>query len=154
MDYEQKAEQLFCEGYNCAQAVFIAFAEPKIGRELAAEIASAFGGGLAGTRNVCGTVSGAAMAYGLLRGYSDPAAKDEKSAEYSAVREITQEFERQNGSIICRELLGLDKGTKFVAPSDRSVDYYKKRPCPKLCACAAGILAKYLDEHPIADEQK
>ena len=152
--YEQKAEQLFREGYNCAQAVFIAFAEDKIGREQAAKTASAFGGGLAGMRNVCGTISGAAMAYGLLRGYSDPAATTEKSAEYAVIREIAQEFERQNGSIICHELLGLDKDTKFVAPSHRSDEYYKKRPCPELCACSAGILARYLEEHPEQDEQK
>ena len=59
-----------------------------------------------------------------------------------------EEFERRNGSLICRELLGLGEGVKFVPPSDRSAEYYKKRPCPRLCACAAGILAHYLETHP------
>ena len=72
MDYEQRAEELFREGYNCAQAVFLAFACEKMNRDEAAKLASAFGGGLAGTRNTCGAVSGLAMAYGLLRGYADP----------------------------------------------------------------------------------
>ena len=113
MDYEQRAEELFREGYNCAQAVFLAFACEKMNRDEAAKLASAFGGGLAGTRNTCGAVSGLAMAYGLLR-----------------------------------ELLGLGRDVNYVPPSDRSTEYYKKRPCPKLCACAAGILAQYLETHP------
>ena len=146
MDYEQKAEELFKEGYNCAQAVFLAFALDRMDKDEAARLASAFGGGLAGTRNTCGAVSGAAMAYGMLRGYCDPKAGEEKKAEYEAVHKIINEFEKENGSIICRELLGLDKNTKFVAPSDRNSDYYKKRPCAKLCASAAGILANVLDE--------
>ena len=89
MDYEKRAEELFREGYNCAQAVFLAFACEKMDRDEAARLASAFGGGLAGTRNTCGAVSGLAMAYGLLRGYADPTDKEAKRAEYEAVREMT-----------------------------------------------------------------
>ena len=148
MDYEQRAEELFREGYNCAQAVFLAFACEKMDRDEAARLASAFGGGLAGTRNTCGAVSGLAMAYGLLRGYADPTDKEAKRAEYEAVREMTEEFAQQNGSIICRELLGTDGKDTNAAPSERTPQYYKKRPCPKLCACAAGILAQYLETHP------
>ena len=149
-NYGKRAEGLFREGYNCAQAVFIAFAEDKMDTDEAAKLASAFGGGLAGMRHVCGAVSGAALAYGMLRGYCDPAARTDKKAEYEAVSEIAGEFEKQNGSIICRELLGLDKDVKYVSPSDRSSEYYKKRPCPELCAVAADILADYLKEHPLA----
>ena len=148
MDYEQRAEELFREGYNCAQAVFLAFALEKMDRDEAARLASAFGGGLAGMRTVCGTLSGAAMAYGLLRGYSDPQDKEAKREVYAAVHGMAAEFERINGSIICRDLLHLDRDVKYVPPSDRSADYYPKRPCPKLCACTAGILARYLKAHP------
>ncbi len=151
MNYEARAEELFCKGYNCAQAVFIAFAEERLGAAEAARLASALGGGLAGRRLVCGAVSGLAMAYGMLRGYSSPEAKEEKHAEYEAVRAMTDEFERQNGSLICRELLGLDSSVRYAAPHDRTAEYYDHRPCPKLCACAAGILARYLEEHPAQD---
>ena len=89
-----------------------------------------------------------AIAGSLLRGYADPTDKEAKRAEYEAVREMTEEFAQQNGSIICRELLGLGRDVNYVPPSDRSTEYYKKRPCPKLCACAAGILAQYLETHP------
>ena len=145
IDYAARAEALFREGYNCAQAVFLAFAMERMNREEAARLASALGGGLAGMRTVCGAISGAAMAYGLLRGYSDPGDKQGKAEVYEAVREMAEAFEKINGSIICRELLGLDKNVKFVPPSERSNEYYQKRPCPRLCACSAGILAKYLE---------
>lgn len=149
MDYEQRAEELFREGYNCAQAVFLAFACEKMDRDEAARLASAFGGGLAGTRNTCGAVSGLAMAYGLLRGYADPTDKEAKRAEYEAVREMTEEFAQQNGSIICRELLGLAGQTAGQQPSERTAEYYKKRPCPELCRMAASILDDYIAAHPI-----
>ena len=149
MDYEKRAEELFREGYNCAQAVFLAFACEKMDRDEAARLASAFGGGLAGTRNTCGAVSGLAMAYGLLRGYADPQDKEAKRAEYEAVREMTEEFAQQNGSIICRELLGLAGQTAGQQPSERTAEYYKKRPCPELCRMAASILDDYIAAHPI-----
>ena len=143
MDYEKRAEELFREGYNCAQAVFLAFACEKMDRDEAARLASAFGGGLAGTRNTCGAVSGLAMAYGLLRGYADPMDKEAKRAEYEAVREMTEEFAQQNGSIICRELLGLDENFKPKPPEARTEGYYKKRPCGELCKQAAEIFEQY-----------
>ena len=148
MNYAERAEAFFREGYNCAQSVFLAFATDKMSKEEAARLSSAFGGGLSGLRMVCGALSGLAMAYGLLRGYDDPTDKELKRRKYEAVHQMADEFERRNGSLICRELLGLDKNVKFVPPSDRTQEYYDKRPCPKLCACAAEILAEYLENHP------
>ena len=150
MTKEERAKQLFEEGYNCAQAVFLAFAEDMEGTDTAeaARIMSAFGGGLAGMRFTCGSVNGLAAAYGLLRGYSEPADKAGKRSEYEAIKAMTDEFAQKNGSIICRELLGLDRSVTYLPPSDRSAEYYKKRPCAELCACAAGILSRWLDAHP------
>lgn len=68
MTKAERARELFLEGCNCAQAVFLAFAEDKLDRETALKIASGFGGGMAGMRDVCGAVSGMFMAYGLLCG--------------------------------------------------------------------------------------
>lgn len=147
MDYGHRAEELFRSGYNCAQAVFIAFAEDRMNTDEAARLASAFGGGLAGMRMTCGAISGMAMAYGMVHGYDVPSDKDLKKAEYEAVSEMINEFEKINGTIICRELLGIERNVRYMSPSDRNEEYYKKRPCAKLCACAARILSLYLDEH-------
>ena len=56
-------------------------------------------------------------------------------------------IKKENGSIVCRELLGLSKGPDDPTPQQRTEGYYRKRPCPELCACAARILAEHLGEN-------
>ncbi len=145
MDHGEKARELFLEGYNCSQAVAGAFCE-EMGMDLetAARLASSFGGGLGRLREVCGCVSGMALAAGAICGYSDPKDKEAKTKHYQLIQELAGEFKKENGSIICRELLaGINNDTNPV-PEDRTETYYKKRPCPQLAACAAEILEKKL----------
>ena len=93
MTKAERARELFLEGCNCAQAVFLAFAEDKLDRETALKIASGFGGGMAGMRDVCGAVSGMFMAYGLLCGPADPTDRAAKTNNYAALRQLAGEFE-------------------------------------------------------------
>ena len=88
MTKAERARALFLEGCNCAQAVFLAFAEEKMDRETALKIASGFGGGMAGMRGVCGAVSGMFMAYGLLCGSADPTDRAAKTKSYEALRQL------------------------------------------------------------------
>ena len=111
-------------------------------------MASSFGGGIGGMREVCGAVSGMLMAAGLLYGY-EPGDRAGKSEHYARVRELADRYRAENGSIICRELLGLAGQTAGQQPSERTAEYYKKRPCPELCRIAAGILDDYIAAHPI-----
>ena len=106
MTKAERARELFLEGCNCAQAVFLAFAEEKMDRQTALKIASGFGGGMAGMRDVCGAVSGMFLAYGLLRGPADPTDRAAKTKSYEVLRQLAGEFETRNGSLICRQLLG------------------------------------------------
>ena len=146
MTKAERARELFLEGCNCAQAVFLAFAEEKMDRQTALKIASGFGGGMAGMRGVCGAVSGMFMAYGLLLGPADPADRSAKTKSYETLRQLAEEFEARNGSLICRQLLGLDPNFKTQPPEPRTDGYYKKRPCPEMVYCAAGILEAYLSK--------
>ena len=151
MDYGTRAKEYFQAGYNCSQAVFLACTEDMgLDTEMRARLASSFGGGMGGMRQVCGTVSGMMMALGLRYGYADPADRAAKTAQYETVRALTDEFKRENGSIICRELLGLDEDFKPKPPEERTESYYKKRPCSRLCAQAAEIFGRYMDAHPEA----
>lgn len=146
MTYEEKARALFKEGYNCAQAVLLAFGD-KTGMdpETAAMLSSSFGGGMGRMREVCGAVSGAFMAAGLLNGYSDPAARAEKAAHYARIQRIAAAFRAENGSIICRELLDGEAGRSTTpTPDARTAEYYRKRPCVQLVGDAARILAEEL----------
>ena len=146
-----RARELFREGYNCSQAVTLAFAEELeargISREMAAGLASSFGGGLGRLREVCGCVSGMALVCGALEGYTDPKTAAEKQDHYKKIQELVTTFKNENGSYICRELLaGINTDTNPV-PEARTESYYKKRPCAELAACAADILERHLKEN-------
>lgn len=145
MTRREKAMQLFEEGYNCAQAVFLAFEDLHgIDRKTAAKLSSSFGGGMGRLREVCGAVSGMFMTAGVLYGYDDPKASTEKSDHYSRIQELAKAFEEKNGSIVCRELLGLEVKREVPVPEARTVEYYKKRPCKELVGDAAEILEAYI----------
>ena len=133
----QRAKALFLEGYNCAQAVAGAFA-PEMGLSVdaAARLASGFGGGMGRMREVCGAVSGMTLAASALRGYNDPKAGPEKTDTYAMIQELAGRFRAENGSIICRELLGLARPEGTPQAEARTPEYYKKRPCPELVALA------------------
>lgn len=143
----EKAIGYFREGYNCAQAVLSAFCD-KTGMDIeqAKKIASSFGAGMGRLREVCGAVSGMFMVAGLFYGYSDPADRKAKTAHYTLIQEMAEEFIEENGSIICRELLNLDKKTSTPIPDKRTYEYYKKRPCVELVGCAADITQKYINK--------
>lgn len=141
IDHKEKARTCFLEGYNCAQSVLLAFHEELgLDKETAARLASSFGGGMGRLREVCGAVSGMFLAAGLLYGYSDPHDIDGKKAQYERVQTLARTFAEHNGSIVCRELLGLDHRSDCPTPSARTGEYYQKRPCADLVADAAAIL--------------
>ena len=148
MDHAEKARQLFLNGYNCAQSVLCAF-EEEIGldRTTLAKMASSFGGGMGRMREVCGAVSGALMAFGLINGYSDPKDFDGKKEQYAFVQEFARRFREENGSIICRELLEGVQVKEGQEPEKRTDEYYKKRPCPELVYCAAQIAEEMLNNN-------
>lgn len=150
-----KARRLFKEGgYNCCQAVVLAYNDIfGLSDDAAAALSSGFGGGMGRMREVCGCVSGMVMLAGLIRPASDPSVKEWRTANYALVQEMTAEFKAINGSIICKELLGLvPMGSSSPAPSespepsDRTPEYYKKRPCEELVGIAARIVGEKIND--------
>ena len=126
----ERAMALFEEGYNCAQSVFLAFSDLHgMDPHTAAALSSSFGGGLGRLREVCGAVSGMFLT--------------------ARIQELAKAFEEKNGSIVCRELLGLSVTREEPTPKERTAEYYKKRPCKELVGDAAEILEKYIAEHPV-----
>ena len=144
--YAKKAMDLFKEGYNCSQAVFLAFEDKyNMDRKTALMLSSSFGGGMGRLREVCGAVSGMFMVAGVLYGYDDPKDYDKKKEHYARIQHLAKEFEKENGSIVCRELLGLGAGKDAPAPDHRTEEYYKKRPCAELVGMAAAIMEQYIN---------
>lgn len=143
------AYNYFCQGYNCSQAIAAAFA-PEMGldAETAARLMSGFGGGMGRMREVCGTFSGIVAVVSQLYGYSDPKEQKGKMELYKKIQALAEKFRADNGSIICRELLGLSAPEGSPVPEARTSEYYKKRPCPELCRYAADILDEFIKENP------
>ena len=146
MTKADRAKELFLNGYNCAQAVFGAFCEDfGIDFETGVKISSGFGGGIARRREVCGAVSGGVMVLSMLHGYSDVREDEEKKKLYEKVREVLKSFEDETGSIVCRELLGLEEKVSAPVPEKRTEAYYKKRPCSEYVRDCAQIVQDIID---------
>lgn len=146
MKKSEKAVELFNNGYNCSQAVFGAFAdELGLDFETALMLSSSFGGGMGRMREVCGAVSGMFMAAGVKYGYSDPKDTAAKTEHYKLIQHLAEKFKERNRYIICRQLLGLDGQDNSYVPSERTAEYYKKRPCAELVRDAAEILEEYMN---------
>ena len=150
-----KAKRLFKEeGYNCCQAVVLAYNDLfGIDDETAASMSSGFGGGMGRMREVCGSVSGMVMLAGLIAPAKDPSIKVDRTRNYALVQEMADSFKEINGSIVCRELLGLvpigsgnASGKESPEPSDRTAEYYKKRPCEELVGISARIVGEKIAE--------
>lgn len=153
----EKAKRLFKEGgYNCCQAVVLAYNDVfGLDDKTAASIASGFGGGMGRMREVCGSVSGMVFLSGLISPADNPSDKGARTANYALVQEVAGEFKAINGSIICRDLLGMSACTQTQSdstdihsipespvPSDRTPEYYKKRPCEELVGISARIIGE------------
>lgn len=147
VDHAALAKKYFLDGYNCAQAVFCAFEDlTGYNRDESLKMISSFGGGLGRLREVCGAVSGAAAVAGALWGSADVKDKAAKAAHYALIQRIAAEFRAENGSIICRELLNGIESSTNPNPSDRTPEYYKKRPCADTVYSAAAILDRIIAE--------
>ena len=131
------ARENFNAGMNCSQAVIVALAEDVgLSEDTAKAIACPFGGGFSRKREVCGAVSGMLMAIGLAHPEMN------KMEMYAYARKAMDEFSEKTGSIICRELLGLDEGADSPIPSKRTEEYYKERPCEYFVKYASEIIEK------------
>jgi C_GCAxxG_C_C family probable redox protein len=145
MTKEEKAKAFFKEGYNCAQAVFLAFADDfKMDKNTAIKLTSSFGGGMGRLREVCGAVSGMFMVAGMFWGYTEPDDNRAKTEHYRRIQKLANQFKEIHGSIICRDLLGLAVKQDNPIPESRTAGYYRKRPCVQLVGDAAGILEEMI----------
>ena len=141
-----RAKELFLEGYNCAQSVFLAYRDiTAIDEELAATISAPFGGGMGRLREVCGAVSGMTMVAGFIAPNPLPNDNENKKHCYATVQSLAEEFRAENGSIVCRELLGLAQQKDDPTPSPRTGEYYKRRPCAEYVAIAARIVGEKIN---------
>ncbi len=144
-DVKNRSIENFKSGYNCAQSVLLAFSDfLGVDSDVLARISQPFGGGVCRTRETCGAVNGMLMVAGLQYGKDDASDKKSKDDVYGIGQHLMAEFEKANGSCICRKLLGLEKSENTSVSEPRSSEYYKKRPCAELCGIASEIVWEYM----------
>lgn len=172
-DWEKETEQrvaraidYFKQGYNCSQSVAMTFCDVyEIPEALMARISASFGGGIGRMRETCGSACAMFLLAGLEVTNVDDTphewdssqnpypSQDLKKKNYEVVQQLAAAFREQTGSIICKELLGLNKkradGTLpeiiiTATPDARTDEYYKKRPCIRMVETAVRIYMNYL----------
>lgn len=105
-----RASKFMEEGYTCAESVLLAVSQEfEIEYEIPTHMAMCFGGGIGLTGVVCGAVSGAVMAIGLIKG---PAANMQEFFQIMPLaQELRRRFEKEMTTINCRELTGFNLST-------------------------------------------
>lgn len=139
----KQASAFFEQGYNCSQAVFMAYSDIYgIDNETAAKLVTSFGCGMGRLREVCGAVSGMLLILGLQYPFIDTKDKAAKNTNYKAVQRTANEFKSVMGSYICADLLKIKHEPQNPESSERNEAYYKSRPCTRCVALAAEIVGK------------
>jgi C_GCAxxG_C_C family probable redox protein len=138
-----EAESLMLQEFNCAQSV-LASCGPALGldRDTCLRLAAPFGGGLARSGETCGALTGALMALGLACGVPSPLAED-KDRGYGPARELVDRFRQLHGTLLCRDLLGIDMSTPegLQAFRDRGLHHSQ---CPRFVRSAAELVQEIL----------
>jgi len=106
--YVEKGASLFRKGYNCAQSVLLAMQDFwNEEKTLEPKIASAFGGGIGRRGSLCGALTGGVIAIGQKYGSNKPIINERQKA-YSLALEFYDRFQKEHGSVFCRDLIGYD----------------------------------------------
>jgi C_GCAxxG_C_C family probable redox protein len=144
MNRGKEAVAIHEKGCNCAQAVLLSFArELSLDEETAARIATGFGGGMGRLGATCGAATGAFMVLGMARGMRRAEDQAEKEAVYALVRDFAGKFAARHGTLLCRDLLGVDLGTEEGRASARERGLFDTR-CTAYISDAVDILEQML----------
>ncbi|MBO4385250.1 MAG: C_GCAxxG_C_C family protein [Clostridia bacterium] len=136
-----RAVALFNSGYNCAQATLCAFADAAgVDERTLRRVASDFGGGMSGTRETCGAVTGMLMALGLIKGYDDVTDTAHKQRLYAEGRGLIDDFTAEFGTVTCAELSGKVAARFKAEPHPLVACQGSCRACSAFVAYAAALL--------------
>ena len=115
-------------GYNCAQSVLLTLYEnidPEAKNELVPKVASAFGGGIGRCGSICGALTGSLMAVGIKYGSNESGAEKQAKA-YANAKIRYEQFQKQNGSVLYRDLINYDLSNPEQAAKARQEKVFEK----------------------------
>jgi len=140
----EAAVDLFNRGFNCAQAVLSSHCEEYgLSEELAKKLACGFGAGMGYNGEVCGAVTGAFMLIGLKYGKYNEFDNAAKEKTYKLVRDFTEKFKKEYGTIICKELTKYDIVNEEEAVKAKDSGVFKTF-CPLLVKRATELAEEIL----------
>ena len=143
MNRIEKSVELFNSGFLCSQAVFAAFSKDLgLSEEQALKIGACFGSGMR-KGEVCGACTGALMALGLKYGHSNADDKESKMKADKACDKFLDEFKKENGSYLCKELLDCDISTPEGKEHAIENNLFSEL-CPKMVKSASKITEKFI----------
>ena len=107
------------KGYNCAQAVACTYCD-LVGmvEESMFKATEALGLGMGGMEGTCGAVTAACVIAGAKNSTVEMGGPGSKGATYKISKEIVRRFKEESGSVICKELKGVETGTPAKACPD------------------------------------
>jgi C_GCAxxG_C_C family probable redox protein len=141
----EEAVAYFAEGYNCAQSILMTmFRHWKGMNELVPKIATCFGGGIGRCGSVCGAVTGGAMALGIKFGTNEPSSEKRMKA-YELAQRLYRRFEEENGSVLCRELIGCDLSDPVELEKARESKVFERK-CHAFIINAVEILVELTED--------
>ena len=132
VDRVNTAKSLFESGYNCAQAVFLAFADLyNVPQNIAKNITMSLGRGMGGLKQTCGAVTALFLLAGLENADENLSNRENVSSTYALIKKLSEKLVEQNGDIMCGKLLELNK--------------VKRRTCSNIVEETARIWNDYLE---------
>lgn len=144
MNRIKSANELFKQGYNCAQALLATFGiDLGLNRDMALKIASPFGGGISSMGETCGAVTGALMIIGLKYGIAEPNF-EKKMKTYEIVSTFIEQFKNRNKSrsIFCNELIGFRMNQKRTLNQKEKIIIQSH--CPRFVQDAAELIEEIM----------
>ena len=105
------ADELHRKGYSCSQSVAVACADlVDVPKEILFKATEGFGAGMGTMDGVCGALTGGLLIAGLKNSTGNLIAPKSKSTTMKISKAMLTSFREKSGSIICRELKGIDTG--------------------------------------------
>ncbi len=133
-DEGERVVKLCGAGFNCAEAVLTVLSNrmKKLGRDysrLVPSVATGFGAGIGRDGGTCGALSGVVLALGLMAGRERAEDLEKKYKVYNLVERLIENFEGKFGSSCCRDLIGMDLGSK-----ENRIRFRSQRIHDKVCS--------------------
>lgn len=146
MTHIEKSQELFANKFHCSQAVLASFAEELgLTEKQALKLGACFGGGMC-KGEVCGACTGALMVLGLKFGQCEVDDLDSKTKTNNITIKFLETFKKENGSYMCKDLLGCDLATSDGQLYAREHNLFTGF-CPKMVTSATEIAEKLLLEN-------